>query len=79
MRGWQKDCYDDRVNGGACAYAWKDWDEHEYITTDSETVLVRMIVKLEMKNVHENITPSMMLVLFLSGRKEKMGIKLSMQ
>jgi hypothetical protein len=49
------------------------------LTTDSETVLVRVIVKLEMKNVYENITPSMMLVLFLSGRKERMGIKLSMQ
>jgi hypothetical protein len=49
------------------------------LTTDNETVLVRVIVKLEMKNVYENITPSMMLVLFLSGRKERMGIKLSMQ
>jgi hypothetical protein len=49
------------------------------LTTDNETVLVRVIVKLEMKNVYENITPSMMLVLFISGRKERMGIKLSMQ
>lgn len=49
------------------------------LAMDSEIVLVRAIVKLEMKNVHENINPWTMLVLFLSRRKEKMSIKLSMQ